>query len=110
MIIYLNKKILIEVCPKAYPAFDILNILPKSSKILPRSCKFWEGLRRNPRSCQDIRDPRSYQDFQDETQDLTKKFKTSRQNLRSFQDIQEFKIFLRSCQDIQDVERWVLLF
>ena len=30
----------------------------------------------------------------------------SRQNLRSFQDFQEIKIFLRSCQDIQDVERW----
>ena len=30
----------------------------------------------------------------------------SRQNLRSFQDIQEFKIVLRSWQDIQHVERW----
>ena len=30
----------------------------------------------------------------------------SRQNLRYFQDIQEFKIFLRSWQGIQDVERW----
>ena len=30
-----------------------------------------------------------------------------RQNLRSFQDNQEFKNFPRSCQDIQDVERWV---
>ena len=28
------------------------------------------------------------------------------QNLRSFQDIQEFKISLRSWQDIQNVERW----
>ena len=71
--------------------------------------------RKNPRSCQDIQDPRSYQDFQyprscqdiqDEIQDHTKKFKISRQNLRSFQDIQEFKIFSRSWQDIQDVERW----
>ena len=71
--------------------------------------------RQNPRSCQDIQDSRFYQDFQvprscqdirDEIQDLTKKFKMSRQNLKSFQDIQEFKIFLRSWQDIQDVERW----
>ena len=33
----------------------------------------------------------------------------SRQNLRSFQNVQEFKIFLRSpsWQDIQDVEHWV---
>ena len=30
----------------------------------------------------------------------------SRQNLRSFQDIQEFKIFQRYRQDIQDDERW----
>ena len=29
----------------------------------------------------------------------------SRQNLRSFKDIQEFKIFPRSWQDIQDVKR-----
>ena len=28
------------------------------------------------------------------------------QNLRSFQAIQEFKIFPRSWQDNQDVERW----
>ena len=39
-------------------------------------------------------------------QDLTKKFKMSTQNLRSFQDIHEYKIFLRSWQDIQDTERW----
>ena len=54
--------------------------------------------RQNPRSCKDIQDPRSYQDFQDprscqdiqaEIQDLTSKFKMSRQNLRSFQDTQE---------------------
>ena len=31
----------------------------------------------------------------------------SRKNLRSFQDIQEFKIFLRSWQDIDDVKRWL---
>ena len=68
--------------------------------------------RQNPRPCQDIQDPRSYQDFQDPRssqggiQDLTKKFKMSRQNLRSFQYIQELKFFLRSSQDIQDVERW----
>ena len=68
------------------PAFDILNILP--------------------RSCQDFQYTRSRQDIQDEIQDHTKKFKMSRQNLRSFQDIQEFKIFLRSWQDIQDVKRW----
>ena len=41
--------------------------------------------RQIPRSCQDIQDP------------------------RFFQEIQEFKIFLRSWQDIQDVERWVTL-
>ena len=34
----------------------------------------------------------------------------SRQNLRSFQDIQKFKILLRSWRNIQDVERWVELF
>ena len=38
--------------------------------------------------------PRSYQEIQD--------VKTI-----SFHDIQEFKIFLRSRQDIQDVERWL---
>ena len=52
---------------------------------------------------QDFQDPRSCQDIQDEIKDLTK---MSRQNVRSFQDSQEFKIFLRSWQDIQDVERW----
>ena len=77
--------------------------------------KLFKMSRQNPRSCQDIQDPRSYQDFedprscqdiQDDIQDLTEKFKMARQNLRSFQDIQEFlKIFLRSWQNIQDVER-----
>ena len=61
----------------------------------------------DPGSYQDFQDPRSYQDIQDENQDLTKTFKMSRQNLRSFQDIPEFMIFLRSWQNIQDVERWV---
>ena len=73
--------------------------------------------RQNPRSCQDIRNPRSYLDFQDprpcqyiqgEIQDLTKKFTMSRQHLRSFQDTQKFKIFQRSWQGIEDVERWVM--
>ena len=49
-----------------------------------------------------------YSRCEDKIQDLTQKFKMSRQNLRSFQDIQEFKIFLRSWQDIQVVERWVV--
>ena len=74
----------IEACTSVsehYPASDILNILP-------RSCQ-------DPRSYQDFQDPRSCQDIQDEIQDFTKKFKMSRQNLRSW-------------QDIQDVERWVL--
>ena len=72
--------------------------------------------RQNPRSSQDVQDPRSYQEFQDprccqdiqdEIQDLTKKFKMPRcQHKTSFQGIQEFKIFLRSWQDIQDVKRW----
>ena len=52
---------------------------------------------------------RSWQDIRDEIQDVTKKFKMSRQNLRFFQDIQEFKIFPRSWQDILDVERWAAL-
>ena len=71
--------------------------------------KIIKMLRQIPRSCQDFQDPRSCQDIQDEIQDLTNKFKMSKQNPRSFQDIQEFKIFLRSWQDIQDVERWVLI-
>ena len=48
-----------------------------------------------------------YSRCKDEIKDLAKIFKMSRQSLRSFQDIQEFKIFLRSWRDIQDVERWV---
>ena len=59
------------------------------------------------RSYAGFQDPRSCQDIQDEIEELTKKFKMSRQNLCFFQDIQEFKIFPRSWQDIQDIERWV---
>ena len=59
------------------------------------------------RSCQDFQCSRSCQDIQDENQDLTKKFKMSRKNVRSFRDIEEFKNFIRSWQDIQDVKRWV---
>ena len=73
--------------------------------------------RQNSRSCQEIQDQRSYQEFQesrschdiqDEIQDLPKKFKMSRQILKSFQDIQEFNIFLIFGQDIQDVEGWAV--
>ena len=65
----------------------------------------------NPRSCQDIQDstsyqyfqdPRSCQDIQDEIQDLTKKFKMSRKNLR-YSSIQDFpKILARysRCQTL----------
>ena len=74
---------------------DIEDVKIKS-KILPRYQRS-KILPRFPRSCQDI---------QDEIQDLTKKLKMSRQDLRSIQDIQEFKTFLRSWQDIQDVKRW----
>ena len=42
------------------------------AKILPRSCKSWQDLRRNPRFCQD---------FQDEIQDLTKKCKIDSKNI-----------------------------
>ena len=51
--------------------------------------------RQNPTSCQDFEDARSYQDIPDEIQDPTKKSWMSRQSLEYFQDIQEFKIFLR---------------
>ena len=47
------------------------------------------------RSYQDFQDSRSCQDIPDEIQDPTKKSKMSRQSLEYFQDIQEFKIFLR---------------
>ena len=60
----------------------------------------------DPRSYLDFQDPRLCQDIQNEIQDLTKEFKMSRQNLRSFQDVQECKIFLRSWRDIHVVERW----
>ena len=78
-----------------------MQVLGRSSKKSKIESKI---LSRYPRSCQDI---------QDEIHDLSKKFNMTRQNLRSFQDIQDFKkIFLRSWQDIQDVKRWhsVLLY
>ena len=61
---------------------DIQDVMTKS-KILPRYSR--------SKIVQDFQDPRSCQDIQDEIQDLTKKFKISIQNLRSFQDIQEFE-------------------
>ena len=101
---------------------DQIQDLTKKFKMSRQNLRSWQDIQEFkifPRSWQDIQDPRSYQDFQDpiscqdnqdQIQDLTKKFKMSRQNLRSWQDIQEFKIFPRSWQYIQDVKRWVLSF